>query len=445
MTTSQISIKEIQHKHSKISPTPKSPYKRLWSKKSLVLILCIICLIALCIPLKKKSGAEFEIEGTPATNIAFLRASVDGIVKTINVETGQWINQNQTIAVLQNWDLEEKIINTQRELVELQSAIHQSSNNSNVANAEYQRSLTTYDRYKAKHNYINANTNKLQQQNLPEKFKSIQKEMEKKKLEIDSLIQKAALYTYLSNKGAYPLELAKEAQNKATALSKEYEALNAKLEAEKEKLQEEFISTKYESQEALISAQANQAKLQETQTSYSDLNRQAQELKHLLNFYKKQKAALVLTSPIDGFVLTLKTDLLEGQSFSKGEVIATIGDLRTVQIKVQLPEEEIAYINLSDRVTVRARGIPNQVFEGHINEIAPVTSEIDIHTFKKKIFEVTIILDNSDMLFKPGMTGYAVVHTQAKQSILQNAWGEVYKIFKLERYMDQNPFAFLSN
>ena len=184
--------------------------------------------------------------------------------------------------------------------------------------------------------------------------------------------------------------------------------------------------------------QVSQSRVQEAQAAIQTARAKINSLNTLIALYNTQEQELNLTSPIDGVILTLNTDVLEGQSFAKGEVIATVGDLSKVKIQIQLPEKEIAYIEQDNQVTVRAIGVPNEVFTGKISQIAPITSEIEEQTNTRRIFEVTIILDNQEKLLKPGMTGYAVIKTNKTKSLAGMAWDEIYYTFKLSRYINKN-------
>jgi multidrug efflux pump subunit AcrA (membrane-fusion protein) len=154
---------------------------------------------------------------------------------------------------------------------------------------------------------------------------------------------------------------------------------------------------------------------------------------------------MTLKSPISGTVLTLQEDSILGENFNKGDTIAVIGNLNRVKVKIQLPEEERAFVEVGQSVNARFRAVPDSKFKGTVSYIAPVTSETGEETNKRRIWEITLILQNPNNVLRPGMTGFAKIETGEFRSLLVLAWDEIYKSFRLDRYIDRNPFAKVSS
>jgi multidrug efflux pump subunit AcrA (membrane-fusion protein) len=426
-------IKTLEEASSKVQPDKKGLSKR---------VSLIIFLLILLIPLPKQVGGEIEIDGTPAANQAFLRPSISGTVEEVFVKTGQKVKVGDKIAFLRNWELEEKKLEAQKQLNRLEQTIPSVKAQSRAALGETKRAQEYYIRQKAQSDYTNQELGKLKD-GLPERIKATQKQYEQIKLQAESLRQKATLHKRLVNRGVYPPQSALQSEYEANAAEKQAESLAAQVAAEKNELKEKSLEKYPESLEALAQVESNsqraKAAYQEINTTLSQINGFQQQIA----LYNDQLKQLDIKSPINGRVLTLKTDLLKGQNVNKGDTVVVIGDLSEVKIKLLLPEEALAFTKIGAKVKVRVKAVPEQVFYGKVAQIAPITSETGEQLFKKRIFELTIPVMNKDDLLKPGMTGYAEIQTNSWKSLISLAWDEVYKVFRLDRYIDHNPFATL--
>jgi biotin carboxyl carrier protein len=276
------------------------------------------------------------------------------------------------------------------------------------------------------------------------RIESTKKQLEQIELQAESLSQRASLHKYLADEGVYPKQSALQSAYEAASAVKQSEALAAQLKAEKSELQERAVEDLPKLRESRRATQANLRRFEATQQELLSNKSQIQEAQKQLDIYNKQKDQLVLKAPIDGSVLTLKTDLLLGQNFNKGDTIAVIGNLSRVSITLQLPEEDRAYVKKGQTVTARIRALQDEVFKGSVDEIAPVTSETGKETSLRRIWDIDMVLDNPQGTLRPGMTGYAKIDTGHWRPMLLLAWDEVYKSFRLDRYIDRNPLAFLS-
>lgn len=403
-------------------------------------MILIMFLFALLIPLPKQVGGEIEIEGTPASNQAFLRPSLAGTVEDVFVKTGQKVKAGDQIALLKNWELEEKKLEAEKQLARLEAALGSNSAQARAAQGEYKRSREFYTRQKAESDYASGMANQLNG-GLPAKIEATQKQYEQLRLQAESLRQKANLHKRLVARGVYPSQSALQSEYEADAAQKQAESVAAQVEAEKSEVKERSIEKFPESQEALAQVEANSHRLQASQQEIRSTQAQIEGFRQQIALYNDQLQRLDMRSPINGVVLTLKTDLLKGQNFNKGETVAVIGDLSEVKIKLLLAEEAMAYTEIGQKVKLRVKAVPERVFYGKVAQIAPVTSETGEQIFKKRIFELTIPVTNESGLLKPGMTGYAEIQTGKWKSLVSHAWDEMYKVFRLDRYIDHNPIA----
>lgn len=113
-----------------------------------------------------------------------------------------------------------------------------------------------------------------------------------------------------------------------------------------------------------------------------------------------------ITAPIGGNVLVKAVEA--GEVVQPGQVVAVLVDLSRIELRVFIPEGELAKVRLNSLARVRVSAFPNRLFEGRVARVdqqARFTPR-DIHMPEERVrmvFGVTIALDNPDGLLKPGM------------------------------------------
>jgi RND family efflux transporter MFP subunit len=112
-----------------------------------------------------------------------------------------------------------------------------------------------------------------------------------------------------------------------------------------------------------------------------------------------------VTSPMDGVVITRGIEL--GQtvtsgvsSFNEGTVLFTVADLKTLLIKVNLNEVDIAKVAMGQPVRVTLDAYPQKVFTGKVRFVAPAAKLVE----KIKVFEIEVALDELSESFRTGMS-----------------------------------------
>jgi HlyD family secretion protein len=114
---------------------------------------------------------------------------------------------------------------------------------------------------------------------------------------------------------------------------------------------------------------------------------------------------LFVTSPLDG-IFVVEENWRTGQMIRVGDEVylgapvAMIPDIRTMKVKGLIMENDIGRIKPGLNVIVRLDALPSVPFHGTINHVARVCIEKD----GKRIFPVEVIIKESDLRLKPGMT-----------------------------------------
>ncbi|MFN2633965.1 MAG: efflux RND transporter periplasmic adaptor subunit [Thermoanaerobaculia bacterium] len=116
-----------------------------------------------------------------------------------------------------------------------------------------------------------------------------------------------------------------------------------------------------------------------------------------------QKARV--TAPMSGVVIKKGVELGETvtsgvSSFNAGTVLFTVADLKSLLIRVNLNEVDIAKVHVGQPVRITLDAYPQKVFTGKVRFVAPAAKLVE----KIKVFEVEVALDELGEFFKTGMS-----------------------------------------
>ena len=124
-----------------------------------------------------------------------------------------------------------------------------------------------------------------------------------------------------------------------------------------------------------------------------------------LSVAEKTLNQLIVLSPLDGIFVIANNNrtgqiIKVGDEVYLGNIVARIPDIRTMKVKGIIPENDISRIKPGLKVIIRLDALPSVPFHGVINKISRVCIEQDT----KKVFLVEVIISESDLRLKPGMT-----------------------------------------
>lgn len=126
-----------------------------------------------------------------------------------------------------------------------------------------------------------------------------------------------------------------------------------------------------------------------------------------------------VTAPMSGVVIKKGVELGETvtsgvSSFNSGTVLFTVADLKSLIIRVNLNEVDIAKVRVGQPVRVTLDAYPQKVFDGKVRFVAPAAKLVD----KIKVFEVEVALDKLDEAFRTGMSANVEILGEKRASAL---------------------------
>ncbi len=147
-------------------------------------------------------------------------------------------------------------------------------------------------------------------------------------------------------------------------------------------------------------------------------------------YLEDQLRLLSVASPSDGIIATPKLEEKVGQAVKPGDLIAKVYEMRTVEVEIAVPEQEIAEVAVGRKVVLKARAYPERSFEGTVAAIAPAASEPEDSRLERTV-RVTTRLDNPALLLKPDMTGHAKIDC-GERRLIDLAARRLVRFFKVE-------------
>lgn len=168
----------------------------------------------------------------------------------------------------------------------------------------------------------------------------------------------------------------------------------------------EFASSEYDRMDSLY-RQAMASRQQ-----YDSARTQRERTQAALAAAKDRLDNAQIKSPVTGTVLVKAVE--EGELVSVGSTVMTVADLRSLELKVYIPEKQIGKISLGQPANISVDSFPGQTFEGKVKYIsnkAEFTPK-NIQTKEERVnqvFEVKIKIPNPDLKLKPGMPADAEI------------------------------------
>ncbi len=132
------------------------------------------------------------------------------------------------------------------------------------------------------------------------------------------------------------------------------------------------------------------------------------------DFHLEQLERTYLRAPIDGRIITLDLHHLQGSYLEAGQEFAEIENISSVLLRTAVPEAEISHTKIDAPIRLRLSAYPDQEFLATIDEIGSVAEEREYG----RVVLMTSLMDNSDGLFKSGLTGYVKIETQKMPVVL---------------------------
>lgn len=154
----------------------------------------------------------------------------------------------------------------------------------------------------------------------------------------------------------------------------------------------------------------------------------------------KDLSRTVITSPMDGMISLMnvkKGERVAGNSFNVGTEMMRVADMRSIEVRVDVGENDIPKVKIGDTAVVEVDAYTNRKFKGVVYKIAnPNTgltstgSATDVTNYKVHIRLLPssyedLVKTNRGFPFRPGMSANADIQTKTKNNVISIALNAV--------------------
>lgn len=191
-----------------------------------------------------------------------------------------------------------------------------------------------------------------------------------------------------------------------------------------------------QSEQAYLTAQANYTAARE---GLKSTEAAIQSAEAQLSKADKDLSRTVITSPMDGMISLMnvkKGERVAGNSFNVGTEMMRVADMRSIEVRVDVGENDIPKVKLGDTAVVAVDAYGNRKFKGLVYKIAnpntsgSATSSTDVTNYKVHIRLLPdtykdLVAVGKGFPFRPGMTASADIQTRTRQNVLSVALNAV--------------------
>jgi len=151
-------------------------------------------------------------------------------------------------------------------------------------------------------------------------------------------------------------------------------------------------------------------KLEESQIEVEQAQAQVETAQKEMELAEAESGKTALKAPIEGVMGTREMNV--GEYVTPQAIVATLLDVRDVLIELGIIERDIERIKLGQRVKVSVDSLPNAVFEGKIDNLAPLVEG------KSRTLTAKVRVENPQGQLLPGMFARAEIAVFEKPDAL---------------------------
>src|SRR5678810_1211048 len=218
-----------------------------------------------------------------------------------------------------------------------------------------------------------------------------------------------------------------------TALKAQLDQAKATYDRNKDLYDEKVIS-KAEFEQYETQYRTAQSQYSAAQQNIRSLRAATQSTQTSLVAANKNLGRTTLVSPMNGVISSLsvkKGERVSGNSFTLGTEMMRVAEMSTMEVRVDVGENDIVKVNIGDSADVEVEAYNNRKFKGMVTQIASSTKTNSTATSGDVTnYEVRIRIDSSsykDLLtssktkrfpFRPGMNASADIKTKRKDNVV---------------------------
>ncbi|MEW6129817.1 MAG: efflux RND transporter periplasmic adaptor subunit [Acidobacteriota bacterium] len=405
-----MSTEQPFHQSSSVKPGSKTPGARISIKRSTVLkgAFALLIFAILFTPWEASTGSDCTLQLPPGRE-GIARANTDAVLAEIFVQQGDTIAEGSKIARLANPEIEDKLTQINSEIQRL------NANNARIedelkvkselllsANLKETERKRLLEEYQSESQQIRANATEAT--SLPPSLAILQSEIELKQTELEHNRREVERYKKLFEQGLVGSQIYDRAIAAMRISEKELQSARARLEAAKVDHRRLTASTETGSLVAETEARAARSNFEALIAELHSNRQQLEALKIRQEILQREYDGMNVTAPRAGVVLGEDLQKTTGRHYNKGDEICRIGELEKFLLKIEVSEREISNVRLESSVRFKLKTVPGRTFTGRVSKI---NAEPIANQNGQRFYPVEVMVENSDGMLRPGMTGFA--------------------------------------
>jgi multidrug efflux pump subunit AcrA (membrane-fusion protein) len=266
---------------------------------------------------------------------------------------------------------------------------------------------------------------------LPASLAVLQSDVELKQTQLEYNRREVERYQKLYEQGLVG-SIQYDAAVNATRLSeKELQQARARLDAALVDHHRMVNSTETSQLVAQTEARAARSNFQALIAELHSNREQLESLRTRRQILQREYDSMAVLAPRAGIVLGEDLRKSIGGHFSRGQEICRIGELERFLLQIDVNERDIADVKLDGAVRFKMKTIPGRTFTGRVSKIR---AESTGNQYGQRVYPVEVIVENTDGMLRPGMTGFARI-SFGRQPIGMIAVQKVWQALRPEMWL----------
>ncbi len=404
------------------SPQGEATKKRAFPRRKVVKAAFIMLVILLLVaPWEASTGSDCTLLLPPGRE-AVARANTDAVMLEIFVKPGDAVAAGTQLARLGNPEIEDRLTQLNAEIDRLTTNTSRIEDELRVrsemllsANFKEVERRRMAEEFKSEMKQIDlaGGRDRTAEAALPPSFAVLRSDIELKETELDLNKKEVERYRKLLEEGLVGGQQYDRAVAAMRLSEKEIERARARLEAAF--IEHRKLTNGAETNSLVAETEARAARSSfEALISELHANRQQLEsLKQRRDILQREYAGMIIQSPGAGMILGEDLRKMIGRRYSRGEEICRVGELEKFLLRIDVSERDISDVRLDSPVRFKLKTLPGRTFTGQVSKI---NAEPATNQYGQFFYPVEVLVENSDGLLRPGMTGFARI-SFGRQSI----------------------------
>ncbi len=390
-----------------------APRKRWFTNRRRVIKwgLAVLIVAALVAPWEASTGSDCSLT-LPPGHEEVARANTDAVLREIFVRPGDAVAEGAKLAHLTNPEIEDRLTQLNSEIEQLHARSSRIEEELRVRSElllsanfkEVNRKRVATELKEESSHIAGWGAEQTASSPLPASLAVLQSEIELKQTEMEHNRREVERYKKLLEQGLVGSQLYDRAVAELRMSEKELQGARSRLEAAI--VDHRRVTNGAETNSLVAETEARAARSNfDALIAELHANRQQMEsLRQRKDILQREYDGMNVLAPKAGVILGDDLHKMVGRRYSRGEEICRIGELEQFLLKIEVSEREIANVRLDSPVRFKLKTVPGRTFTGRVSKInaEPVTDGRGQH-----FYPVEVMVENSDGLLRPGMTGFA--------------------------------------